>query len=103
MGYGNGPWQACPWVTLTPEQLYITFQYPQTLLMLPAMQNPTPESIETHPDTIDCKIRRFRPNMTACSAELGGLLFRSIVSGRVSLLSGVHFCIAGSIMVLMDI
>ena len=28
--------------------------------------NPTPESNETHPDTIDRKIRRFRPNMTSC-------------------------------------
>ena len=32
--------------------------------MLPAMQKHTPESNEINPDTIDRKIRRFRPNMT---------------------------------------
>ena len=33
-------------------------------MMLPRMQKNTPESNETRPDTIDRKIRRFRPNMT---------------------------------------
>ena len=46
MGYGNGPWQACPWVTLTPGQLYMTFQYSQTPLMLPAMQKPLQKAMK---------------------------------------------------------
>ena len=33
--------------------------------MLPAMQKPTPESNETHLDTIDHNIRRFRPKLTS--------------------------------------
>ena len=53
MGYRNGPWQAWPCVTLTPGQLYMASRYALTPFMLPAMQKPTPESNETHPDTID--------------------------------------------------
>ena len=66
MDYGNGPWQAWSCVTLTPGQLYMAPRYPKTPLMLPAMQKHTQESNETHPDTIDRKIHRFRPNMTSC-------------------------------------
>ena len=33
-------------------------------MLLPGMQKNTPESNETRPDTIDRKIRPFRPNMT---------------------------------------
>ena len=64
MSYGNAPWYSWPSVTLTPEQLYMGRRYSLTPIMLSAMQKNTPESNETRPDTIDRKIRRFRPNMT---------------------------------------
>ena len=61
---GNGPLDTWPCVALTPRQLYMTPRYPLTPVMLPAMQSHTLESNETHPDTLDCKIRGVRPNIT---------------------------------------
>ena len=55
---------AWPCVTLTPGQLHMAPRYLLTPVMLHAVQKHTPESNETHPDTIDRKIRRFRPGMT---------------------------------------
>ena len=64
MSYGNGPRHSRPGVTLTSGRLYMAPRYPLISMMLPVMQNNTPESNEIRPDTIDRKIRRFRQNMT---------------------------------------
>ena len=54
---------------LDPETTVYGFSLSLNIINVACNAKPTPESNETHPDTIDRKIRRFRPNMTSCMAS----------------------------------